>query len=63
MGSRVQSTIGCFPGFCFLQFFVAQMLMGLRKQFINNFVFPVGPVLMVLIIIIIIIMRNCLIVT
>ena len=40
MGSRVQLTVGCFPELCFLQFFVAQVLMGLRKQFLNNFVFP-----------------------
>ena len=40
MGSRVQSTIGCFPMLSFLQFSVAQVLVGLLKQFINNFVFP-----------------------
>ena len=40
MGSRVQSTVGCFIELCFLQFSVAQVLVGLRKQFINNFVFP-----------------------
>ena len=40
MGSRVQSTVGCFPELYFLQFSVAQVLVGLRKQFINNFVFP-----------------------
>ena len=40
MGSRVQSTIGGFPELCFLQFSVAQALVGLREQFINNFVFP-----------------------
>ena len=40
MGSRVQSTVGCFPELCFLQFSVVQVLVGLRKQFINNFVFP-----------------------
>ena len=40
MGSRVQSTVSCFPQLCFLEFSVAQVLMGLRKQFINNFVFP-----------------------
>ena len=54
MGSRVQSwLVGCFPELCFLQFSVAPVLVGLRKQFINNFVFPFGPVLLVLIIIII----------
>ena len=40
IGSRVQSTIGYFPELCFLRFSVAQMLVWLRKQFINNFVFP-----------------------
>ena len=39
MGSRVQSTVGCFPELYFLQFVVAQVLVGFRKQFINNFVF------------------------
>ena len=54
MGSRVQSTVRCFPELCFLQFSLAQMLVRLRKQYINNFVFPFGPVMLVLIIIIII---------
>ena len=40
MGSRVQSTVGCFPVKCILQFSVAQLLVGSRKQFINNFVSP-----------------------
>ena len=40
MGSRVQSTFGCTPELCFLQFSVAQLLVGLRKQYMNNFVFP-----------------------
>ena len=40
MGSRVQSTVGYFPELCFLQFSVAQVLVGLRKQSINNFIFP-----------------------
>ena len=52
MGSWVQSTVGCFPELCLLQFSVAQVLVGLQTQFINNFVFPLGPVLLVLIIII-----------
>ena len=39
MGSRVQSTVGCFSELCFLQFSVAQVLVGLRKQYINNLVF------------------------
>ena len=39
----------------FFKFFVAQVLVGLRKQFINKlFFFPLGPVLLVFIIIIII---------
>ena len=34
MGSRMQSTVGCFPEFCFLQFSVAQALVALiYKQF------------------------------
>ena len=41
MGPRVQSTVGCFPELCVLQFTVAQVLVGLRKQFINNFVFSI----------------------
>ena len=53
MGSRVQSTIGCFPELCFLQFSVEQVLVGLRMQFKHNFVFPTWPVLLVIIIIII----------
>ena len=40
MGSTVQSTVGCFSELRFLKFSVAQLLVGLRKQFINNFVFP-----------------------
>ena len=40
MGLRVQSTVGCFPEFCFLQFSVANVLVELRKLLINNFVFP-----------------------
>ena len=31
--------VGCFRE-CVFQFSVAQVLAGLRKQFINNFVFP-----------------------
>ena len=34
-----QSTVGCFSELCFLQFSVAQVLVGLRKLFINNFIF------------------------
>ena len=54
MDLRVQSTVGCFPELCFLQFSVAQVLVVLRKQFINNFVFPTWASALVLIIIIII---------
>ena len=39
MGSRVLSIVGCFPELCFLRFSVARVLVGLRKQLINNFVF------------------------
>ena len=35
----VQSTVGCFPELCFLQFSVVHVLVGSRKQFIKNFVF------------------------
>ena len=38
MGLREQSIVGCFPEFVF-QFSVAQELVGLRKQFTNNFAF------------------------
>ena len=37
---REQAIAGCFPEFVF-QFSVAQVLVGLQKQFINNFVFPI----------------------
>ena len=40
MGLRLQSTVGCFSELCFLQFSVAQVLAGLRKQLIKNFVSP-----------------------
>ena len=39
MESRVQSTVGCFSELCFLQFSVAQVLVGLQNQFINNYVY------------------------
>ena len=39
MGLRMQSIAGCFPEFV-LQLLEAQVLVGLRKQFMNNFVFP-----------------------
>ena len=35
----VQSIVYCFPELCFLAFSVAQVLVGLREQLINNFVF------------------------
>ena len=31
---------GCLPELCLLRFSVAQVLVGLRKQFIKNIVFP-----------------------
>ena len=31
--------VGCIPEFAY-QFSVTQVLVGLRKQFVNNFVFP-----------------------
>ena len=37
-GLREQSIVGCFPEFVFM-FSVVQVLLGLLKQFINNFVF------------------------
>ena len=40
MGLGEQSIVGCFPEFVF-QFSVAQVLVGLQKQFINNFIFPI----------------------
>ena len=39
MGSKVQSTVGCYPESCFLQFSLALVFVGLRKQLINNLVF------------------------
>ena len=51
MGSWVQLTVGCFPELCFLQFSVAQVLVGLVKQFLTTLFFPLPPVLLVLIII------------
>ena len=38
MGLRKQSIVGCFPEFIFI-FSVLQVLLVLRKQFINNFIF------------------------
>ena len=38
-GLMEQSTVGCFPELCFLSFSVAQVFLGLGKQFINNSVF------------------------
>ena len=40
MGLRVQLIVGCFPELCSFQFSVALVLVGLRKKFTNNFVFP-----------------------
>ena len=39
MSLRDKSIVGCFPDFVF-QFTVVKVLAGLRKQFVNNFVFP-----------------------
>ena len=39
MGARMQLTVGCFPELSFRQFSVAQVLVVLRRQLINNFVF------------------------
>ena len=39
MELKVQSTVGRFPGLCFTQFSVAQVLVGLRKKCVNNIVF------------------------
>ena len=39
MGLMERSIVGCFPEFIF-QFSVVQVLVGLPKQFIKNFVFP-----------------------
>ena len=52
MGSRVLSTVGCFPELCFFQFSVAQVLVGLRKPFIKKKFSPLLPGLLVFIIII-----------
>ena len=46
-----------FPRVVFFLFSAAHVLVGLRKQFINNLIFPTGPALLILIIIIII-MEN-----
>ena len=39
MDLKEKSIVGCFPEFVFL-FSVVQVLVGLRRQFMNNFVFP-----------------------
>ena len=36
----LESTVGCFPELCFLQFSVAQVFVGLRKKIINDCAFP-----------------------
>ena len=38
-GFKVQSAVDCFTEFCFLQFSVALVLVGLRKRLKNKFVF------------------------
>ena len=40
MGLRDQLIVGCFPQFVF-SFSAAQVLVELRKQFINNLFFPI----------------------
>ena len=52
IGSRAQST-SFFPELCCIPFSVAQVLVELRNQLINNFVFPTAPMQLGLIIIII----------
>ena len=39
MSLRNQSKVGCFSELCFLQYSVAQMLVGLQNQFENHFCF------------------------
>ena len=58
MGSMVQSTVGCIPELCgagACAYSMAQVLVGLRMQFLTTLFFSLGPVLLVLKIIIIII--------
>ena len=55
-GFKQHSIVGCFLEFVFL-FSVVQVLVVLRNEFVNNIVFPTGPVLLVLLLIIIIIKR------
>ena len=50
--------IDCFPDLCFLQFSVAQVLVGLGEQFIKIGFLQHWPVLLVLIITIIIIVHD-----
>ena len=57
MRLRVQSIVGCFPEFV-LQFSAVQVLVGLRKQFVNNFVFTTWACAAGFIIIIIIECQN-----
>ena len=42
-GFKVQSTVGCYPEL-FSSVFRGASAYGVRKQFINNFDFPLGPV-------------------
>ena len=57
MSLREQSIVGCFPEFVF-QLFVVHVLVGFRKQFINNLFFQLRSVLLVLIIIMTIIYHT-----
>ena len=40
MVPRVQSTVGCLPELCYLQFSAEQVLVWLQRQFINNIFLP-----------------------
>ena len=52
MGLGEQSIFGCFPQLCFSPCSVTQVLVMLRIKCINHFIFPLGPVPLVLTIII-----------
>ena len=50
MGSMVQLTVGGFPELCFLQFFVAQMLVGVTKTTYKQLFFPNFIIIIIIII-------------
>ena len=54
MGLMEKSIVECQPEFVF-QFSISLVIVWLRKQFINNFVYPLRPMVLVLIILILII--------